>query len=356
MVIRKSTTTYTGTAPNTIPDYSASPLVTTGLTYQWQVSTDGGTVYNNIVNGGTAPVYSGATTNTLGLANIPASFNGYDYQLVIASASNVCGEITASSNLVALLDSDNDGVADINDVDDDNDGILDTVESGGIDPSADADGDGTPNYQDADFCTGLGGTIVLGVCSSLDFDGDGVPNHLDLDSDADGIPDNNEAQTTQGYIAPQIDGSGNTVVLPNGLPANYSFTSGVGVNQVTVLGFTPVNTDGTDTLDYLDLDSDNDGLSDTQEAFGVATLNNTDTDGDGLVDVVDTTNTPLANGNPNYSDANGTVNDTDTLPDTDGDLSGRWEMLILEIILRQEIMMVMLLQIILMMMMTTMVS
>ncbi|PSG86119.1 beta strand repeat-containing protein, partial [Aurantibacter aestuarii] len=303
----QSTTTYT--TPG-VPDYSGSPIVTTGITYQWQVSTDGGTTYTNITNGGTAPVYSGATTNTLGLSNIPESFDGYDYQLIITSTANVCGATTTSSNLVALLDSDNDGVADINDIDDDNDGILDTVESGGVDPSADADNDGVPNYQDANFCT-LNG---FGICTNLDPDNDGVPNHLDLDADGDGIPDNNEAQTTQGYIVPQVDGMGNTVVLANGLPANYSFSGG------TVLGFNPVNTDSVDTPDYLDLDSDNDGASDTQEAFGVATLPNVDSDGDGLVDAIDTTDTALANGNPNYNDANGTVNNTNSLPDSDNDL------------------------------------
>ena len=36
----------------------------------------------------------------------------------------------------------------------------------------------------------------------LDTDSDGIFNHLDLDSDNDGIPDNVEAQTTAGYIAP----------------------------------------------------------------------------------------------------------------------------------------------------------
>ena len=303
----QSTTTYT--TPG-VPDYSSSPTVTTGITYQWQISTDGGTTYTNITNGGTAPVYSGATTNTLGLSNIPESFDGYDYQLIITSTANVCGATTTSSNLVALLDSDNDGVADINDIDDDNDGVLDTVESGGVDPSADADNDGVPNYQDANFCT-LNG---FGICTNLDPDNDGVPNHLDLDADGDGIPDNNEAQTTQGYIAPQVDGMGNTIVLANGLPANYSFSGG------TVLGFNPVNTDSVDTPDYLDLDSDNDGASDTQEAFGVATLPNVDSDGDGLVDAIDTTDTALANGNPNYSDANGTVNNTNSLPDSDNDL------------------------------------
>ena len=39
-------------------------------------------------------------------------------------------------------------------------------------------------------------------CIDGDFDLDGILNTFDLDSDNDGIPDNIEAQTTLGYIAP----------------------------------------------------------------------------------------------------------------------------------------------------------
>ncbi len=53
------------------------------------------------------------------------------------------------------------------------------------DPAADSDGDGIPNYQDADFCT----LNANNVCSSMDDDGDGVINSLDLDRDGDSCPD-----------------------------------------------------------------------------------------------------------------------------------------------------------------------
>ena len=111
-------------------------------------------------------------------------------------------------------DVDNDGIDNVTDLDDDNDGILDTVE-GTADP-----------------------------------DGDGFPNNIDLDSDGDGIPDNIEAQTTNGFIA----------------PGTFTDTNSDGVNDVYVGGLTPVNTDGTDNPDYLDLDSDNEGGNDTVEA------------------------------------------------------------------------------------------
>lgn len=81
-----------------------------------------------------------------------------------------------------IADSDGDGIDDLNDLDDDDDGILDTVESGGINPSADNDGDGVPNYKDAD----LAGFVDLntdGINDNFDLDLDGIPNHFDIDSD-----------------------------------------------------------------------------------------------------------------------------------------------------------------------------
>jgi subtilisin-like proprotein convertase family protein len=51
-----------------------------GITYQWQESTNGGITYTTITNGG---AYSGANTNTLTIANVPATFNNNRYRVVI---------------------------------------------------------------------------------------------------------------------------------------------------------------------------------------------------------------------------------------------------------------------------------
>lgn len=51
------------------------------LTYQWQVNTGSGFV--NVTNTG---VYSGATTATLTLTGVPASFNGYIYRVIVSGA------------------------------------------------------------------------------------------------------------------------------------------------------------------------------------------------------------------------------------------------------------------------------
>lgn len=85
----------------------------------------------------------------------------------------------------------------------------------------------------------------------LDSDGDGVPNRLDIDSDNDGIPDSIESQPTIGYIPPSgIDSDGND------LDDAYESTPGGG--EV----ITPQDTDGDNTPDYLDLNSDDDLVPD----------------------------------------------------------------------------------------------
>jgi len=86
-------------------------------------------------------------------------------------------------------DFDNDGVPDGCDLDDDNDGITDLVEMNGINPDEDADGDCIPNW--ADEANGGSGDRILNV---YDKDNDSVPNHRDLDSDNDGIYDVVEAK------------------------------------------------------------------------------------------------------------------------------------------------------------------
>ena len=214
--------------------------------------------------GGTANAYGGTNSLTITGLTVPAngiSSIGVDVQIPATGLlGDVFNQVTLSNLptgggtlnsddpttpilndatiLVVLLDTDGDLVADVNDLDDDNDGILDTVEVG-QDPNVDGDGDGVPFYlddNDADDTVFNDDGLVQ---PGFDFDGDGVANHLDLDSDNDGIPDNIEAQSTTGYIAP--DG----VVDADGVDTAYTG------------GLTPVNTDGAaDGADYLDIDSD----------------------------------------------------------------------------------------------------
>lgn len=163
----------------------------------------------------------------------------FTYQVCDDSNSNLCD--TAVVTITISSDYDGDGVSDTDDLDDDNDGILDTVESNGLDPSADADGDGTPNYQDPDFCT-LNG---FSICANLDLDNDGIPNHFDLDSDGDSCNDVLEA----GFTDSNADGI--LAELPTTVDINGQVN---GTNQTD--GYTtPVDLDANGTADFLEFGS-----------------------------------------------------------------------------------------------------
>lgn len=61
-----------------------------GITWAWEVSTDGGTTWNPVTNTG---VYSGATTNTLTITGATLTLNGYRYRAI---ATNGCGSVTST--------------------------------------------------------------------------------------------------------------------------------------------------------------------------------------------------------------------------------------------------------------------
>jgi len=134
--------------------------------------------------------------------------------------------------------------------------------------------------------------ISANGCAVPDFDADGIPNYLDADSDNDGITDTVEAGG--------VDADG------DGIVDGFTDTDGDGLDDATNAAPLPVNDfDGDGQADYLDLDSDNDGLTDASEAGG------TDTDGDGVID--------------GFTDANNDGLDDNTaatplaVDDTDGD-------------------------------------
>ncbi|MGC6431799.1 MAG: LamG-like jellyroll fold domain-containing protein [Jejuia sp.] len=148
------------------------------------------------------------------------------------------------------IDSDADGVSDDKDLDDDNDGIKDADESFGMNPSGDDDHDGILNYRDADFCK----LNKRGICKNLDNDNDGVPNHLDLDSDNDGITDVVESGGKDYDHNGKADGAIGETKRTSGIPNSAQE------------GTTPINTDKDKKADFLDADSDNDGILDNMEA------------------------------------------------------------------------------------------
>ena len=173
---------------------------------------------------------SGAMTLAIHDAQIKSP-GGNDFAMTLISFQEC-------TPIAAIIDSDNDGIPDDVDIDDDNDGIKDTDEGAG------------------------------------DFDGDGIPNRLDLDSDNDGLPDIVEALGTDSDNDGRVD--------------NFTDANSDGYHDPLVAAPWAIpDTDGDGARDFLDLDSDNDGLFDAQEA-GMADANKdgkvdnfTDADGDG---------------------------------------------------------------------------
>ncbi|MGH1387563.1 Ig-like domain-containing protein, partial [Kordia sp.] len=113
------------------------------------------------------------------------------------------------------------------------------------------------------FVDGL--VVVPTSALSCDTDNDGVLDYLDLDSDNDGIYDVVEAGGTDNNNDGIADGAVGTTPTTNGIPA----TAGTGT--------TPTDTLGDGSLDYVTLDSDGDGCSDANEAYGNSTADGGDT-------------------------------------------------------------------------------
>ncbi len=283
------------------------------------------------------------------------------------------------------------------DQDDDNDGINNMTENNGYKPFADCDGDGIPNYRDpTPGCPTPAGNDLYGnpykpltwsdlnndgINDFFDFDRDGILNELDLDSDNDGIPDIKETQDKRAVdanndgMADGIDNDGdgilssadqndnaygdealvpadmdrdgkpnfmdldsdgdgivdaveagypNSVNVSNGLVTG-SYSNGWAASVQALVNFVPRNTDGRGWPNYLDIDSDDDGISDNvegQPTFSYVVPTDADTDGDGVADVYDLSSTAFgANGITPYDhDYDGMPDYIDADTDNDGAL------------------------------------
>lgn len=147
---------------------------------------------------------------------------------------------------------------------------------------------------------GILDTIEDNTNPNRDTDGDGVPYHFDRDSDGDGNPDTREGHPLILAHDANLDGE---VEDAGGVGTNgfLDVLETVADNGVAVYNFdgglagTVVNTDRAQNPDFQDLDSDDDGIADTDEVANatdadndaILDANTTDADGDGLPDSVD---------------------------------------------------------------------
>lgn len=197
------------------------------------------------------------------LSGIDSDFDGIDNAIDVNATGGSDANLNGIDDEYEPRDFDQDGVQDSHDLDSDNDGISDEDEGG-----ADSDGDGQPDRQDYDADND---GIPDAIEGTGDTDGDGIADNHDLDSDNDGISDYREA----GGI--DVDGDARV----------DNFRDQDGDGQDDTLAVTPLiilNSDADELPDFRDLDSDNDGLSDLLETDGVGNDNDTNGRIDNFVD------------------------------------------------------------------------
>ncbi|MDT8886299.1 putative Ig domain-containing protein [Aquirufa sp. LEPPI-3A] len=210
----------------------------------------------------------------------------------------------------ASRDSDGDGTADYLDLDSDADTIPDITER-----TVDSDGDGVMNYRDLDSDND---GILDATEGTGDVDSDGISNYLDLDTDGDSIFDAWEARIDYTYHRDyNADGR---ISLASGAFADVN-TNGLMDYLELRLGGTPINaqdTDGDGIPDFKDTDSDGDSIPDylelTEDADRDALSNyrDDDSDGDGVGDNIEKWSDVDNDALPNFLD---TDSDGDGIPD-----------------------------------------
>ena len=179
------------------------------------------------------------------------------------------------SNMAAAFgDADGDGIK--NAYDSDYAGFIDTngdYINDNFEADGDSDNDGIPNYLDTNF-PGRVDTNTDGTDDRFDADKDGIINMLDLDSDNDGIPDVAEAGGVDANGDGKIDNYSDTD--GDGLSQNVDTNNSGPYNSGIGLGLSDIDGDG--VPNFIDLDSDNDGIPDVREVGGA------DANNDGKID------------------------------------------------------------------------
>jgi LEA14-like dessication related protein len=187
-----------------------------------------------------------------------------------------------------LCDLDNDGIADVFDLDADNDGIEDVIEAG-LGNISNGKGKIDVAWIDVNGNGLLDSAEPTAAIQALDSDGDGIPNYIDLDSDNDSLFDVDESgagntNAVTGYV--NGDGDINGDGVGDG-PESETFRSKDTNGDTVVEGFGDgildiydYGTGGTFTSQYGNLGQ---GTANANPA----TTYLKDTDGDGIPDYLD---------------------------------------------------------------------
>jgi len=312
----------TSTSTNPSHTYSAAGTYTATLT----VTDNGGAQASSAITISVANPSSTQDADNDGLTDELEIKYGLNPQSADSDGDGI-SDFVEWGSLLTPLDTDGDGIIDALDLDSDNDGKADSIEGAG-----DVDGDGALNYIDKDDSDGpLGDQDEDGINNStevtymmnpnladsdgdgmddgtefgslpwpLDSDGDGIIDALDTDSDNDGHSDKDEGMgdvdgdgapnyidqdDTDGPLGDQ-DGDGFTNIQETsiGLNPNLTDSDQDGITDSEEIGNmnSPEDTDEDGIINALDPDSDNDGIPDIEES-------REDMDGNGIPDRKDET-------------------------------------------------------------------
>jgi hypothetical protein len=253
----------------------------TSASWKWYTGSPGGT----LIGAGTSIVVTPAVTTTYYVRAEGSCNTTADQSVTVFISCDIdkdkdgIPDFVESNMAAAFADANGNGVSNAYDptyagfVDNNNDYINDNFQADG-----DSDNDGIPNYLDTTF-PGRVDSNGDGVDDRFDADKDGIINMLDLDSDNDGIPDVVEAYGVDTNGDAKIDGFTDTD--GDGLSQNVDINNTGAYN--TGIGLGNIDFDGDGVPNFVDLDSDNDGIPDVVESGGPDT--NNDGKIDGFVDV-----------------------------------------------------------------------
>ncbi len=240
----------------------------------------------------------------------------------------------ASSAFSVPEDYDGDWVCDIVDVDDDNDGVDDDYDCAPYDASI-------SSLDCNGVCGGSSSLDACGVCDGDDStctdcagvpNGDAVidacgvctndPSSCGIDSDGDGVDDDDDAFPDDSTEWSDTDGDGvgdnaDTDDDDDGWSDQDEVVCG---SELLDSGSVPADSDADGECDALDPDDDDDGVVDSDDAFPSNPTEWADTDGDGIGNNADDDDDGDGWGDPTESDCGSDPMDGEVSPkDIDGD-------------------------------------